>query len=83
MGCSGCGKARAEFAAKMNEQARIREQRLAQLPPDKKLTVMSSPVVQKTPRQLRIEARQIRMARRAARVARRIAAQKALEQPKL
>jgi len=78
MGCGGCGKARAAMAAKIAAQTQARDQHLAQLPADKKLTVMPH-LPSKTPRQIRIEARGLRMARRAARIAARMASVKVLE----
>lgn len=78
MGCGGCHKARMAMAAKMQEQAKIREQNLANLPPEQRLTVIPhipAPPT-KTPKQIRIEARNLRIARR---IARRIAAQKAAD----
>ena len=67
MGCSGCGKARAAM------QARLQAQKPVQ--PIAKYSVSPIvPSVQKTPRQLRIEARAARIAARNARIVARNAA---------
>jgi len=71
MGCSGCGKARAAMKAGLQAQKSVQP-------------VAKSPVVQKTPRQLRIEVRAARIAARNARIIARNAAflaQKKVDNP--
>lgn len=74
MGCSGCGKARAAMKAGLQAQKSVQ--------PIAKSPVV--PAVQKTPRQLRIEARAARIAARNVRMAARNAAflaQKKVDNP--
>lgn len=67
MGCSGCHRAKKAMQAQINAQKQVQSNL-------KTVRQPSQPIPQKTPRQIRIEARAARMANRNARMAARNAA---------